>query len=118
MLKWRKRAATCGACPSPMHNSNLPSPVTRRWRTLPLCLALLLALSGSWPFASGGPSSQTQPTPRAAGTATPGGTASNLTPLPRGSDALNIAGDTKDPPSLDPAMANDTYSQLIVRQLF
>jgi oligopeptide transport system substrate-binding protein len=102
-----------------MHRSNLPSLLPHRWRIVPLCLALLLVLAGCWPFTSSGTTPPPpQSTPQAAGTTTPGGSGANLTPLPRTSDALNIAGDAKDPPSLDPALANDTYSQLIIRQLY
>jgi peptide/nickel transport system substrate-binding protein/oligopeptide transport system substrate-binding protein len=34
------------------------------------------------------------------------------------SDVLNIAGETEDPPTLDPALASDSYSHFIIRQLF
>src|SRR3954447_6036399 len=88
---------------------NLPSRLTRGWRVLPLCLVLLLALTGCWPISPSGSSGDQ-------GTAVPGG--ADVTPIPRSADALNIAGDTQDPPTLDPALANDTYSHLIIRQLF
>ncbi|MFL5734329.1 MAG: peptide ABC transporter substrate-binding protein [Chloroflexia bacterium] len=76
---------------------------------MPLCLVLLLALTGCWPISPSGSSGDQ-------GTAVPGG--ADVTPIPRSADALNIAGDTQDPPTLDPALANDTYSHLIIRQLF
>jgi oligopeptide transport system substrate-binding protein len=39
-------------------------------------------------------------------------------PLPGGENELNIAGETTDPPSLDPALATDSYSLFVIRQLF
>src|SRR5262245_28680611 len=89
----------------------------RRWRALPLLLVLSLLLTGCWPFPSSGgnPSPQGRPQARA----TPGTSESgDFTPLPSSPDALNIAGDAQDPPSLDPALASDAYSHFIMGQLF
>ncbi|MDQ6695243.1 MAG: peptide ABC transporter substrate-binding protein [Chloroflexota bacterium] len=88
---------------------------------------LLIPLAGCWPLTDGsssvGTSPSTTPGVRPAGTVSVGnsvdGTAGvSVTPLPSSPDALNIAGDTEDPPSLDPAIATDSYSQLVIRQLF
>lgn len=38
--------------------------------------------------------------------------------MPLSTDALNIAGGREDPPSLDPAIANDNYSLFIIHQIF
>jgi ABC-type transport system substrate-binding protein len=74
-------------------------------------MAMLIALplvGGCWPFQ--GDQSQTTPVPGATGT--PGAV------RPVASDVLNIAGETEDPPSLDPALATDSYSHFVIRQLF
>jgi peptide/nickel transport system substrate-binding protein/oligopeptide transport system substrate-binding protein len=82
-------------------------------------MALILVLPGCWPFQQS-ESPQTQGTLSVRQTGTPSITGPNfdLTPLPAALDALNIAGQTDDPPSLDPALATDSYSLFIVRQLF
>jgi peptide/nickel transport system substrate-binding protein/oligopeptide transport system substrate-binding protein len=82
-------------------------------------MALILVLPGCWPFQQS-ESPQTQGTPSARQTGTPSitGPDLDLTPIPIAPDALNIAGQTDDPPSLDPALATDSYSLFVVRQLF
>lgn len=100
----------------------------RRLRVLPFALVLLLLLTGCWPFPqdSGG---NTRPllTPAPLVGATPSTGANNgsigsaeatITPLPSVPGELNIAGQTDDPPSLDPALGSDSYSLFIIRQLF
>jgi oligopeptide transport system substrate-binding protein len=97
----------------------------RYFRVFSLAAVLLLLLTGCWPFSeNGGGPSPTQTaslTPGTTGTppvdapSTPG---EGVTPLPSSNQALNIAGQTTDPPTLDPALATDSYSLLIVRQLF
>lgn len=84
---------------------------------------LLGLLSGCWPLqqdaatapASGSATLQAAGTPTA-GVATAAGT--GLARLPVSPDALNIAGQAGDPPSLDPALATDAYSLFVIRQLF
>ncbi len=87
----------------------------QRWRAFSLAVALILLLSGCWPFAETSP----QTAPPASGTpvviGTPG---TSVTPLPDSAGALNIAGQSEDPPTLDPALSTDSYSSLIIRQLF
>src|SRR5215212_8713529 len=121
MLKWPQRPVRVEYPDLSMQKRNLSSLLPYRRRIVPLCLALILVSTGCWPFSPSGPASPpVQVTPQAQGTTTPGSgeAGEDLTPLPASSDALNIAGDTQDPPSLDPALANDTYSHLIIRQLF
>ena len=88
------------------------------WRKrAPLLLTSLLlvpVLAGCWPFPEDA-AVPTTLTPVPGATGTPGGTA----PIPPGgSDTLNIAGEQEDPPSLDPALASDSYSHFVIRQLF
>ena len=86
-----------------------------------ICLAPVLA--GCWPFVSeGAPGTTTRqsPQPTAVTAGGEGGQPSpHATPL-QGSDgeALDIAGQSQDPPTLDPALASDTYSLFIIHQLF
>ncbi|MBF6612331.1 MAG: peptide ABC transporter substrate-binding protein [Chloroflexi bacterium] len=86
----------------------------------PLFLVLLIALYGCWPFAQGGAATsgsgaEAPSTAQANGAGTPGIVS---TPLAGGAGALNIAGQKDDPPTLDPALASDSYSQFIIRQLY
>ncbi|HEX8220207.1 MAG TPA: peptide ABC transporter substrate-binding protein [Chloroflexia bacterium] len=90
---------------------------TRFARATALVIAFLLVLPGCWPFQQS-EAPQTQGTPSARQTGTPPGQDFDLTPLPLAADALNIAGQTDDPPSLDPALATDGYSLFVIRQLF
>jgi peptide/nickel transport system substrate-binding protein/oligopeptide transport system substrate-binding protein len=68
----------------------------------------LIVLTGCWPFPEGG---------GPAGSPTPG-VASGPTSIPQVPGDLNIAGSVEDPASLDPALASDSYSHFIIRQLF
>jgi oligopeptide transport system substrate-binding protein len=80
---------------------------------------LMVLLSGCWPFPpDSSPGGSTTPQPRSTITSSDNVGEEDLTPLPTSNDALNIAGQTDDPPSLDPALASDSYSLFIVRQLF
>lgn len=84
----------------------------KNWRSGLLSAVLVLVmLTGCWPFQDGttpnGPS----------GSPTPGAT-NGQTAIPQVSGELNIAGGTNDPPSIDPALASDSYSHFIIRQLF
>lgn len=90
---------------------------TRLARAAALVIAFLLVLPGCWPFQQSD-APQTPGTPSARQTGTPLGQDFELTPLPVADDALNIAGQTEDPPSLDPALATDGYSHFVIRQLF
>lgn len=100
------------------------SRVSRRYRALPLLLVLILLLTGCWPLSDTGvPSANSQNTPSASVSPTvagdnQGSASVGLTPMPGGDNTLNIAGGTDDPPTLDPALATDAYSSLIIRQLF
>lgn len=104
----------------PTHHNNIAALTPRRWRVLPFLLVLMLLLSGCWPFPSNGnPPNQATPQARTTpGTSESGSPSGDLTPLPSSPDALNIAGEDQDPPSLDPALANDAYSHFIIGQLF
>ncbi|HYO49413.1 MAG TPA: ABC transporter substrate-binding protein, partial [Chloroflexia bacterium] len=80
---------------------------------------LMVLLSGCWPFPPDSSSSgSTTPQPRSTVTSSDNVGEEDLTPLPTSNDALNIAGQTDDPPSLDPALASDSYSLFVIRQLF
>ena len=101
------------------------SRISRSLHAIPLFLALLLVLSGCWPISDAGAgSSPANPgsTPSSGATPTAGdgssGQAPATTSLPGGDRTLNIAGGTDDPPTLDPALATDAYSDLVIRQLF
>lgn len=96
---------------------------SRYSRAALVVLALLLVLTGCWPFSDSSPSKPpSASTPRA--NSTPGDSGQGDNGSPGGgtsagaSGALNIAGDTNDPPSLDPALATDSYSLFVIRQLF
>lgn len=97
----------------------------KRLRVLPALVMMVALLAGCWPLSdSGQPGSQAESTPTSV-SELPGATgngsetpAPGVTSLPRGENALNIAGGIDDPPSLDPALANDAYSGLVIRQLF
>lgn len=99
-------------------------PLPRRWRMLPLLLGLALLLVGCWPFPQEGTEQPGGTTPEPATTrvsppeAGPGTPEATLVPLEGGDDALDIAGETEDPPTLDPALATDSYSLFVIRQLF
>lgn len=81
------------------------------WKRL-CALTLVMLITGCWPLPSG-ESQPTGSTPAAQSTAHPGEELAAGDP-----DALDIAGRAEDPPTLDPALAGDSYSQFIVRQLF
>ena len=72
---------------------------------------VLVLLTGCWPFQDGGAPNGPPGSP------TPGAS-SGLTVIPQVPGDLNIAGSVDDPPSLDPALASDSYSHFIIRQLF
>ncbi len=69
--------------------------LNRLLRFFTLAAILLLLLPGCWPLEPAG-----------------GSTASGAP------DTLNIAGQVNDPPTLDPALATDSYSLFVIRQLF
>jgi oligopeptide transport system substrate-binding protein len=93
------------------HNS-----VLRRSRWLAVASVMMLVLTGCWPLAE--TEGTTSPTPSGV-LVTPGATAaSGLTPLPSAPGGLNIAMQSDDPASLDPALAGDNYSLFLVRQIF
>jgi len=106
----------------PLHN-----PVARSIRSaqvVAVMLALVLVLAGCWPFPPDAPATST-PNVEVSGTATiadvegtPGLPGQDPISLPLSADALNIAGGTEDPPTLDPAVATDNYSLFIIRELF
>lgn len=94
-----------------------------------VALLLLLVLPGCWPLQQDAPPASPSATATKGGSATPaagptqsavGSTpaAGSITPLPGSPDALNIAGQRSDPPSLDPALTTDSYSSFVIRQLF
>src|SRR4051812_12676847 len=104
-----------------------------RWRTMSLLILILVLLAGCWPLTDTGPSGDTGNTqltptvessgvaPGATGTADSGTSGSadpDVTALPSVAGMLNIAGQTNDPPTLDPALATDSYSLFVIRQLF
>lgn len=72
---------------------------------------VLVLLTGCWPL----PDSNTPPAPLASPTHRP---QAEFTVIPQSPGELNIAGNVDDPPSLDPAIANDPYSHFIISQLF
>jgi peptide/nickel transport system substrate-binding protein/oligopeptide transport system substrate-binding protein len=79
----------------------------------------MLVLPGCWPIQqSEVPQASGTPSARQTGTPSIVGPDLDLTPIPLADDALNIAGQTDDPPSLDPALATDGYSLFVIRQLF
>lgn len=88
-------------------------------RALALASVFLLLLTGCWPLQESG-------APQGTGTPSANGNGTLTTPvpddgtflLPQEPDTLDIAGQTDDPPSLDPALASDSYSLFIIRQLF
>jgi peptide/nickel transport system substrate-binding protein/oligopeptide transport system substrate-binding protein len=93
-----------------------------RLRLVAVAAALVLLLTGCWPMPDEG---IPQASPTATAVATPGGVvdggtegADSLTPLPNTPGELNIAGQVDDPASLDPALAGDSYSLFLIRQLF
>jgi peptide/nickel transport system substrate-binding protein/oligopeptide transport system substrate-binding protein len=92
---------------------------TRKARAVALATVILLLLPGCWPFQQS-EAPQASGTPSVPQTGTPSIVEPNIdvTPIPLSTDALNIAGQTDDPPSLDPALATDGYSLFIIRQLF
>lgn len=88
-------------------------------RACALVTILLALLPGCWPFQqTDAPQSSGTPSARQTGTPTIAEPNLEPTPIPFATDALNIAGQTDDPPSLDPALASDAYSLFIIRQLF
>lgn len=91
-----------------------------RFLRIPMLAAvLLLLLTGCWPFQQdGGPPGGSSATPQPGATSPAGAGGTNVKPLPSSPDALNIAGQSNDPPSLDPALATDSYSTFVIRQLF
>jgi peptide/nickel transport system substrate-binding protein/oligopeptide transport system substrate-binding protein len=92
---------------------------TRLARATALIIVILLVLPGCWPFQQSDlPQAPGTPSARQTGTPSILGPGVDLTPIPLSNDALNIAGQTDDPPSLDPALATDSYSLFVVRQLF
>src|SRR4051794_23087394 len=99
-----------------------------RRRTMPLLILIVILLAGCWPLTDTGPNgssgnNEQTPTvepsgavPGATGTAGDGATGSAnpaVTPLPAVAGTLNIAGQTSDPPTLDPALATDSYSLFV-----
>ncbi|HEX8229135.1 MAG TPA: ABC transporter substrate-binding protein, partial [Chloroflexia bacterium] len=92
---------------------------TRRARAFALVTLIVLLLPGCWPFQQAeAPQAPGTPSARQTGTPAITGQDVDVTPLPLSTDALNIAGQTDDPPSLDPALATDGYSLFVIRQLF
>jgi len=90
--------------------------ILRRLRWLAVASIMMLVLTGCWPLAE--TDGTASPTPTGVLT-TPGATAeSGLTPLPSVAGELNIAMQSDDPASLDPALAGDNYSLFLVRQIF
>lgn len=88
-----------------------PFSLRSRWRPVALLAMLFsLVLTGCWPLQDG--SDPTNPV-----SLTPG-PSGGITAIPQTPGVLNIAGSTYDPPSLDPALASDSYSHFIIRQLF
>jgi oligopeptide transport system substrate-binding protein len=83
-----------------------------RWRAALLSASLVLVLlTGCWPLQDGGTPSGPSGVP------TPGAS-SGQTVIPQVAGELNIVGGSEDPPSLDPALASDSYSHFVIRQLF
>lgn len=84
-------------------------------RAILLLIALSVVLTGCWPFSESSP-------PRTPGVSLTPGTGDNSSPggglLAEREVALDIAGETSDPPSLDPALATDSYSLFVIRQIF
>ncbi len=103
-----------------VHRNTFGGRAIYRLSAAPISLLLLIALYGCWPFAQGGAltsgsGTEAQSTAQANGVGTPGVV---ITPLAGGAGALNIAGQKDDPPTLDPALASDSYSQFVIRQLY
>ncbi|HUP28432.1 MAG TPA: peptide ABC transporter substrate-binding protein [Chloroflexia bacterium] len=90
---------------------HLTGTAPRRPAVLLLSVLIILGLSGCWPF-------PTDATPPPAGTLTPAAGQSFPTPAPGALDALDITGSVDDPPTLDPALSSDNYSNFIIRQIY
>jgi oligopeptide transport system substrate-binding protein len=92
------------------------SRVFHRLRTFAAAILVLAILPGCWPFAADAPAGTPDTPSTIAGTPSPGDDSGGLPADVQG--GLNITGGTEDPPTLDPALAGDTYSTFIIRQLY
>ena len=90
--------------------------IIRRFRILAAAILVLAILPGCWPFPQEAPTGGSGTPSAIGGTPSPGDNGGEPSIDTRG--ALNIAGGIEDPPTLDPALAGDTYSTFIIRQLF
>ncbi len=82
-----------------------------KWQAaLPAAGLILILLTGCWPLEDGN-------TPGGPGGPTPGAMV-GVTAIPQEPGELNIAGGIDDPPSIDPALASDSYSHFVIHQLF
>ncbi len=85
-------------------------------RVLAAALLVLAILPGCWPFSTDAPGGVAGTPSPLIGTPSPGDNGGGP-PLDT-TGGLNIVGGTEDPPTLDPALAGDTYSTFVIRQLF